>query len=107
MLEGKDFFMKLYNADCPKIVVENPTPLGICELPKYSQAIQPCEHGEPFKKRTCLWVKGLPLLKPTNIVKGEPTTVPGNWYNKAGKNRAIIRRKTFQGIADAMAEQWG
>jgi hypothetical protein len=107
MIEGKEFFMKLYNSDIPKIVVENPTPLGICGLPKYSQAIQPCEHGEPFKKRTCLWIKNLPLLKPTKIVEGEPTTIPGNWYNKCGGNRSVMRSKTFQGIANAMAEQWG
>lgn len=108
-MDAKDFFMKFYNANCDKIVIENPTPLTIFNLPKYSQAIQPCEHGEPFKKRTCLWIKGLPLLKPTNIVKGEPTTIPGNWYNKPPKGvpRAVARSKTFPGIAKAMAEQWG
>lgn len=106
-LKAKRFFMKLLNAPIEKIAVENPTQSTIFKIPKYTQAIQPYEHGDPFKKRTCLWLKNLPKIVPTNIVKGEPTTVPGNWYNKAGKNRAIIRSKTFPGIAKAMVEQWG
>ena len=105
---AKDFFMKLYNADIPKIVVENPIPSKIFELPKYNQTIQPYEFGHPFKKKTCLWIKGLPELKPTDIVDtAESTKVAGNWFNKGGKDRQKNRAKTFQGIADAMAEQWG
>lgn len=108
-MSGKRFFMKLYNSKIPKICVENPTPSKIYKLPPYSQAIQPCEHGEPFKKRTCLWLKNLPLLTPTKIIKGEPTTKAGNWYNKCGKgvSRSVARSRTFPGIAKAMAEQWG
>lgn len=106
-LEAKEFFMKIFNSDIPKIAVENPTPSKIYGLPQYDQAIQPFEHGDPFKKRTCLWLKNLPKIVPTNIVVGEPTTVPGNWYNKGGKNRAINRSKTFPGIAKAFADQWG
>lgn len=107
-LKAKEFFMNFINADCEKIVVENPTPMRIWGLPKYTQAIQPYYFGNPFKKRTCLWIKGVEPLKPTDICENaEPTTVAGNWYNKAGKDRARIRSKTFPGIAKAMAEQWG
>lgn len=107
-IEAKEFFMRFYNADCDKICIENPTPMKIWNLPKYAQAIQPYFFGEPYKKRTCLWLKGLNTLIATDICKNaEPTTKPGNWYNKAGKDRAKIRSKTFPGIAKAMAEQWG
>ena len=107
-LKAKDFFMKFISADCDRIVVENPTPMTIWNLPKYTQAIQPYFFGEPFKKRTCLWIKGLKPLVPTNIVENaEPTTVAGNWYNKGGKDRARNRSKTFWGVARAMATQWG
>ncbi|MBY6789236.1 DNA cytosine methyltransferase [Clostridium botulinum] len=107
-LEAKEFFMKLYNANIPLIAIENPIPSKIYELPKYTQTIQPYEFGHPFKKKTCLWLKGLPKLQPTNIVEAaESTKVPGNWFNKGGKDRQKNRAKTFQGIANAMAEQWG
>jgi len=108
-MEGKDFFMKLLNANCDKICVENPTASKIFGLPKHSQVIQPYEHGHPFQKRTLLWLKGLPELTPTNLMKErEPTTKIGNWFNKGnGTNRKIQRSKTFTGIAKAIAEQWG
>lgn len=107
-LAAKEFFMQLYNADCYKICVENPIPSRIFELPKYSQTVQPYEHGHPVKKKTCLWLKNLPLLKPTNIVDvRESTKIAGNWFNKGGKDRQKNRAKTFEGIAEAMAEQWG
>lgn len=107
-LEGKILFMALYNAKCDKICVENPIPSSIFGLPKYSQTVQPYEHGHPFKKKTCLWLKGLPPLQPTNIVEvRESTKVAGNWFNKGGKDRQKNRAKTFEGIAKAMAEQWG
>ena len=107
-LEAKEFFMILLNAPIPKICVENPIPTKIYGLPSYSQVIQPYEHGHPFQKRTCLWLKNLPPLMATNIVAhGQSTKVPGNWFNKGGKDRQKNRAKTFQGIADAMAEQWG
>ncbi len=107
-LEAKEFFMKLYNANIPLIAIENPIPSKIYELPKYTQTIQPYEFGHPFKKKTCLWLKGLPKLQPTNIVEtAESTKVHGNWFNKGGKGRQKNRAKTFQGIANAMAEQWG
>ena len=107
-LEAKQFFMALYNSNIPKICVENPIPSTVYELPLYTQTIQPYEYGHPFQKRTCLWLKGLPKLIPTNIVsERQSSRVPGNWFNKGGKDRQKNRAKTFQGIADAMASQWG
>ena len=107
-LEAKEFFMALYNADCEKICVENPVPSKVYGLPPYSQTVQPYEHGHPFKKKTCFWLKNLPLLQPTNIVDvRESTKIAGNWFNKGGKDRQRNRAKTFIGVAKAMAEKWG
>ena len=107
-LAAKDFFMAFYNADCEKICIENPTPSRVYELPKYTQVIQPWMFGHPVQKRTCLWLKGLEPLKPTEIVEERQSSkVPGNWFNKGGKERQKNRAKTFTGIAKAMAEQWG
>lgn len=115
-LEAKEFFMKFYNADCPRIAIENPTPSKIFGLPKPSQTIQPWQFGHPFTKRTNLWLKGLPELQPTEIVNPERTWCPsGSYSKKHGEkhrgmfttDRARNRSKTFPGIAKAMAEQWG
>lgn len=107
-LDAKKLFMSLYNADCEKICVENPVPSKVYELPPYSQTVQPYEHGHPVQKKTCFWLKGLEKLKPTNIVEERQSTkIPGNWFNKGGKERQKNRAKTFPGIAKAMAEQWG
>lgn len=107
-LAAKDFFMAFYNADCEKICIENPTPSRVYGLPKYTQVIQPWMFGHPVQKRTCLWLKGLEPLKPTEIVEERQSSkVPGNWFNKGGKERQKNRAKTFPGIAMAMAEQWG
>ena len=107
-LAAKEFFMLFYNADCQKIAIENPTPSKIYDLPPYTQVIQPYQFGHPYSKRTCLWLKGLPQLVPTNIVEvSQSTKVAGNWFNKGGKERQKNRAKTFPGIAKAMAEQWG
>lgn len=106
-LEGKDFFMQFFNAKCAHIAIENPVASKIYGLPKHSQEIQPYMFGHPFKKKTRLWLKGLPQLKPTNIVNvSESTKVAGNWFNKGGKERQKNRSKTFEGIARAMATQW-
>lgn len=108
-LEAKEFFMMLYNADCPRIAIENPIPSTVYGLPPYTQTIQPYEYGHPFKKKTCLWLKGLPPLRPTNILpedQRQSTKIAGNWFNKGGKDRQANRAKTFEGIAKAMAEQW-
>lgn len=131
--EGIEFFAQFLNADCSKIAIENPIGIisgdyipkhfpGLAEkygLPiKQSQIIQPYEYGHHAKKSTCLWLKGLPLLKPTNIV--EPDLI--SYTCKSGKKvtfsrhmvqgfengeRAKSRSKTFEGVAKAMAEQWG
>ena len=107
-MEAVEFFMALYNAPIKMIAIENPTPSKIFGLPNSSQTIQPYQFGHPFQKRTCLWLKNLPLLTPTNIVEHrESTKVVGNWFNAGGKDRQKNRAKTFQGIADAMAAQWG
>ena len=107
--KGAEFFLKMLNADCDHIAVENPTPSKVYGLPKCSEVIQPWEFGHPVQKRTCLWLKGLPTLTPTDIVPKEnrqSTKVVGNWFNKGGKERQKNRSKTFYGIAKAMAEQW-
>lgn len=106
-LLAKEFFMKFLNADIDKICVENPIPSRIYNLPPYTQITQPYYFGEPFQKRTCLWLKNLPKLEPTNIVPNPESTTTSNWYNKGGKDRAKNRAKFFKGMAKAMAEQWG
>jgi len=117
-LKALDFFAKLWLADIPKIVIENPMGCASPTIAKYSQIIQPYQFGDEESKRTCLWIKNLPLLKPTKIVKpkiygyykkGKKKGMPiyGNNYLKFSKDRGIIRSKTFKGIAQAMAEQWG
>jgi site-specific DNA-cytosine methylase len=122
-----EFFVKILNADCEKIVVENPVNIisgdyikryypGLCEkynLPiKPTQYIQPYEHGDSVTKKTGLWIKGLPKLRPTNVVdKGEIVTFKSgkrmhSFFAKSYGDGAS-RSKTFLGIAKAMAEQWG
>ena len=106
-LKAKEFFMALHNAPINKICVENPISSKIFALPKHTQTIQPYEYGHPIQKRTCLWLKNLPNLKPTNITDiKQSTKVPGNWFNKGGKDRQKNRSKFFTGIAKAMATQW-
>ena len=117
-----EFFMKFANADCERIAIENPIGIMSTHWRKPNQIIQPWQFGDKFSKSTCLWLKGLPNLEPTNIVeKGEFI----EWVDKSGKKkrqakwfynalrvakspqeRARIRSKTFPGIAKAMAEQW-
>ena len=109
-LVAKEFFMRFWQADIPKIAIENPIPSRIYELPKYTQTIQPYYFGHPFKKKTCLWLKNLPVLQPTNMIdveKCQSTKIAGNWFNIGGKDRQKNRAKTFEGVAAAMAEQWG
>ena len=104
------FFIIIYNADCEKIAIENPIPSKVYGLPKYTQTIQPYEFGHPYQKKTCLWLKGLKPLQPTDVLpkeKRQSTKIAGNWFNKGGKERQKNRAKTFPGIAKAMAEQWG
>jgi len=107
-LKAKEFFMMLYNADIERICIENPLPSKIYNLPKHSQVIQPWQFGHPFQKRTQLWLKNLPELKPTKIIDVKQSTkVAGNWFNKGGNDRQKNRSKTFEGIAKAIANQFG
>ena len=114
-LFAKEFFMKFIDADCEKICVENPTPLKCVGLPTHSQVVQPFEFGSPFSKRTLLWLKGLPLLRPTEILENYTPYLPSNTsgFSKGkGGSRGVAHNakeasKTFPGIAKAMAEQWG
>ena len=107
-LKAKEFFMALYNSPINKICVENPISSRIFALPKHTQTIQPYEYGHPVQKKTCLWLKNLPQLKPTNIIyERQSTKIAGNWFNKGGKDRQKNRSKFFNGFAEAMANQWG
>ncbi len=102
--EAIEFFMQLANADIPRIAVENPVCIMSSIWRKPDQIIQPWQYGHGETKATCLWLKGLPLLQPTNIVDGREHRIhrmppsPDRWKE---------RSRTYQGIADAMAEQWG
>lgn len=130
--EGIEFFCQFLNADCDRVAIENPA--GIMSGGKYilthypdlaekyalpvadTQRIQPWMFGDPYEKTTCLWLKGLPVLKPTNPVEPEPRHITSGgkslpaWYNNSSirmkGNRQTVRSKTFPGIAKAMAEQW-
>ena len=107
-IEATHFFMQILSANCDRIAVENPIPSTVYMLPKYTQVIQPWMFGHPVQKKTCLWLKGLPELKPTYICEERQSSkIAGNWFNKGGKERQKNRAKTFEGIGEAMAEQWG
>lgn len=115
--EAIAFFMAIAGANCQKIAIENPVGIISSEWRKPDQIINPFQFGDPYEKKTCLWLKGLSPLVPTNIVSPPPRTfyksgksMP-SWYADAVKlpkeERSKIRSKTFPGIADAMAQQWG
>jgi len=113
-LNAKQLFLQFLNAPIKHIAIENPTPLRVLKMPKYSQAIQPYQFGEPYSKRTLLWIKNLPFLTSTNILKDYTPYLPSNTGGaKRGQKstpKSINqkdRSKTFPGIAKAMAEQWG
>ena len=109
--KASEFFKTLLEYDIPKICVENPIPHKYGKLPKYSQIVQPYEYGHPERKATCLWLKNLPKLKPTNNVKDEMLKLPKTQQQRTFyvpiKDRAKNRSITFEGIAQAMVEQWG
>ena len=114
-MEAKAFFMQIMNADCEKRAIENPTPMKLIGLPPCTQAIQPYEFGHPYSKRTCLWLKGLPKLEPTEILENHEPYINGGYKDTHGNCRRFqgrkerdpkTRAKTFPGIAKAMAEQW-
>ena len=102
--QGIDFFMEFIDTLCKRVAIENPIGIMSTYWRKPDQIIQPWQFGHPERKSTCLWLKGLPLLKPTNIVSGRNQSI---WKMPPSKDRAKIRSKTFPGIAKAMAEQWG
>ena len=131
--QGMDFFMKMVEANIPKIAIENPIGIMSTHHKKPSQIIHPYHFGDPYSKATCLWLKNLPLLNynrkndiiidggiqkeiifpelPTEVDKGEFVTFSSGkrmakWYNEASGN-GHLRSKTFPGIAKAMADQWG
>lgn len=114
-MAAKEFFMELYNADCDRVCIENPTPLKVVGLPQATQVIQPYQFGEQWSKRTLLWLRGLDPLEPTGIVTDYKPFVPsgtgrklgGETYGAAIPHEGKARSVTFEGIAKAMAEQWG
>tara|TARA_R110002049_G_scaffold127736_1_gene284576 strand:+ start:1338 stop:1955 length:618 start_codon:yes stop_codon:yes gene_type:complete len=116
LFDGANFFKRLLEAEIPRVAIENPI------MHKYaktliggvnqSQVVQPWMFGHTEQKATCLWLKGLPLLTETNNVKAEMLTLPKNererlFYLPPSADRWKIRSTTYQGIADAMAAQWG
>ena len=115
---ARDFFMQFLKSSAPMVAVENPVPLRYFGLPEYSQIIEPYMFGDPWKKRTCLWLRGLPDLVPDNVVEPLGLWV-GSTSGRSGTGRIKssyvlasyrdqkMRSKTFPGIARAMAEQWG
>ena len=107
--------MQFANANCEKIAIENPVGIMSTVYKKPTQIIQPYMFGDAERKTTCLWLKGLPELKPTNIVKPELYTykdgrTDGMWHVKTiglpAEERSKLRSKTFPGIAKAIATQW-
>jgi hypothetical protein len=97
------FFMDIYNCKIPKIAVENPIGVMSSEFRKPDQVLQPWMFGHGETKATCLWLRGLPLLRPTNVVSGREQAM---FKMPPSPERARLRSKTYQGIADAMANQW-
>ena len=112
-LDAKEFFMKMVNAPIKYIAIENPTPLKVVGLPKHTQEVQPYEYGHEYSKKTLLWLKNLPELKPTDIKENYTPYLPSNTGGKKRGQKATFRNvskidssKTFLGIAKAMATQW-
>lgn len=113
-LKAAEFFNLILHSNCDHICVENPVPNKRFPLQKYSQIIEPYFFGDPYKKKTCLWLKNLPLLKPTNKVEPICSWVSGGSKDGKGNVRKQVgihhsakeRSKTFPGIAKAIAEQF-
>ncbi len=120
--QALEFVRKLLDAPIPKIALENPVECISTKIRKYDQTIQPWQYGEDASKKTCLWLQGLPKLQPTNIIvgrivgenkAGKPVYRWGNQCDSGQSNlgpsddRWKIRSRTYLGIADAMANQWG
>ena len=112
--DAVEFFMQFANADCDKIIIENPVGIMSTRYRKPNQIINPYEFGSTECKKTCLWIKGLPNLIPTDIIPKEERTTnihkaffDGKFVSWNSPECAKLRSKTFPGIAKAMAEQWG
>ena len=114
-LRAKAFFMLFYGADCGQVVIENPVSSLIFKMPKHSQEIQPWQFGHPYTKKTRLWLRGLPKLQSTRIVTPIGPYCPAGTSRKDRSKYGSAKRgedsknrsKTFPGIAQAMADQWG
>lgn len=112
--QGIDFFMKFVNSSIPRVAIENPVGIMSTKYRKPDCIIQPYEFGDNSRKTTCLWLKNLPILVPTNIVEPDLYVCKnGKTFSrdymvalKAGENRGHLRSKTYPGIAEAMAAQW-
>lgn len=114
--EGRALFELFWRYEgCDKVVVENPRPLRVVGLPRPTQVVQPYQFGHPYSKATCLWLRGLPPLEPTEVIEKHTPWMPSNTgaFSRGGggsrgiAHDAVTASKTFPGIARAMAEQWG
>lgn len=113
-LAAKEFFLSILNANCRRVAVENPVSSKIFKMPPHTQEIQPYYFGDPYTKKTRLWLKGLPKLEPTNMVEPKGSYVPSHTSGKTNNSKGYAKRgddaknrsKTFPGFAKAMAEQW-
>jgi hypothetical protein len=113
-MEAKEFFMAIFNAPVKHVAIENPLPMKIVGLPDRNQLIHPYQFGDPYSKKTCIWLKNLPELIPTNILTEYQPFINGgggrmnrkHYKDKKFAAGSIARSKTFPGIAKAMAQQW-
>ena len=113
-MDAKALFMAIYNAPAKHIAIENPLPMKVIGLPARSQLIHPYQFGDPYSKKTCLWLKNLPQLVHTNVLTEYQPFINGgggrldraNYKDKKFAGGSIARSKTFTGIAKAMAQQW-
>lgn len=105
-VEAADFFRSLLSCGIGRVCLENPRPMKIFNLPPCSQEIHPYYFGEPFSKRTYLWLQNLPRLRSTCKVRVYESCKTSSWFNKGGKERQKKRARTFSGVAAAMADQW-
>lgn len=102
--EAVEFFMKFVNADVKRMAIENPICIMSTRYRKPDQIFQPWMFGHGETKATCLWLKNLPVLKPTDIVEGREQKV---WEMSPSAERTKLRSKTYEGVAKAMVQQWG
>lgn len=113
-IKARDFFMECLHSQCEHVAIENPVPMSIYAMPDATQIIQPFMFGDPYSKKTCLWLRGIPPLKATKIsVYYHPFINGGggrmmlpNYKGQTFAGGGKARSKTFNGVAKAMAEQW-